>query len=135
MREPRRLYVQRNHRPTRRRFWRKNLRDNGDGTFGVDLNRNYGYFWGNDDNGSSPNPNSQTYRGPEPFSEPETRTMRDFVQAHDFFLHRTTTLSATCSFTLGLQQPVGRPFARHFWQTFYPRKPLQNGHLHRNRRL
>nr|MBP6812945.1 immune inhibitor A [Saprospiraceae bacterium] len=65
-------------------FWRKNLRDNGDGTFGVDLNRNYGYFWGNDDNGSSPNPNSQTYRGPEPFSEPETRTMRDFVLAHDF---------------------------------------------------
>ncbi len=65
-------------------FWRKNLRDNGDGTFGVDLNRNYGYFWGNDDNGSSPSPNSQTYRGPGPFSEPETRTMRDFVLAHDF---------------------------------------------------
>lgn len=65
-------------------FWRKNRRDNGDGTFGVDLNRNYGYFWGNDDNGSSPNPQSGTYRGPEPFSEPESRSMRDFVLAHDF---------------------------------------------------
>jgi carboxypeptidase T len=65
-------------------FWRKNRSDNGDGTFGVDLNRNYGYFWGNDDNGSSPNPNSQTYRGPSAFSEPETRTMRDFVLAHEF---------------------------------------------------
>jgi len=32
-------------------YWRKNRRDNGDGTFGVDLNRNYGYFWGNDDSG------------------------------------------------------------------------------------
>ncbi|HAD13606.1 MAG TPA: hypothetical protein DCF33_14365 [Saprospirales bacterium] len=65
-------------------LWRKNRRDNGDGTFGVDLNRNYGYFWGNDNNGSSPNPQSQTYRGPSAFSEPESRTMRDFVLAHDF---------------------------------------------------
>ncbi|MDO8366827.1 MAG: M14 family zinc carboxypeptidase [Saprospiraceae bacterium] len=65
-------------------YWRKNLRDNGDGTFGVDLNRNYGHFWGNDDSGSSPATNSQTYRGPAPFSEPETRTMRDFVRAHEF---------------------------------------------------
>jgi len=65
-------------------FWRKNRRNNGDGTFGVDLNRNYGYFWGNDDSGSSPNTNGQTYRGPAAFSEPETRTMRDFVRAHEF---------------------------------------------------
>jgi murein tripeptide amidase MpaA len=27
------------------RYWRKNRRNNG-GTFGVDLNRNYGYQWG-----------------------------------------------------------------------------------------
>ena len=65
-------------------YWRKNRRDNGDGSFGVDLNRNYSYFWGNDDNGSSPNTESGTYRGPGPFSEPETRTMRDFVLAHSF---------------------------------------------------
>lgn len=67
-------------------FWRKNRRDNGDGTYGVDLNRNYGYYWGNDNSGSSPNPGSDTYRGPEPFSEPETRTMRDFGRAHNFEL-------------------------------------------------
>ncbi len=65
-------------------FWRKNRRDNGNGSFGVDLNRNYSYFWGNDNSGSSPNPQSDTYRGPAPFSEPESRTMRDFVLAHDF---------------------------------------------------
>lgn len=65
-------------------YWRKNRRDNGDGSFGIDLNRNYSYFWGNDDNGSSPNPQSDVYRGPAAFSEPETRTMRDFVLAHDF---------------------------------------------------
>lgn len=67
-------------------FWRKNRRDNGDGSYGVDLNRNYGYFWGNDDSGSSPNTQSQTYRGPEAFSEPETRSMRDFVREHDFVI-------------------------------------------------
>ncbi len=65
-------------------FWRKNRRDNGDGTFGVDLNRNYGYEWGFDNNGSSPNPESQTYRGTAPFSEPETQNVRDFCNAHEF---------------------------------------------------
>lgn len=29
-------------------MWRKNRRNNGNGTFGVDLNRNYGYKWGYD---------------------------------------------------------------------------------------
>src|SRR5690606_21351726 len=43
------------------RLWRKNLRDNnGDGQIttgdGVDLNRNYPYKWGYDNEGSSPNP-------------------------------------------------------------------------------
>jgi Zinc carboxypeptidase len=55
------------------RLWRKNLRDNnGDGQIaagdGVDLNRNYAYKWGYDNEGSSPNPASETYRGPEPNS-------------------------------------------------------------------
>ena len=65
-------------------MWRKNRRDNGDGTFGVDLNRNYGWLWGLDDLGSSPNGGSETYRGAEPFSEPETQAMRDFCNAHAF---------------------------------------------------
>lgn len=65
-------------------FWRKNRRDNGDGTFGVDLNRNYGFQWGFDNTGSSPNTNSATYRGTAPFSEPETRMMRDFCFDHNF---------------------------------------------------
>ncbi len=65
-------------------YWRKNRRDNGDGTFGVDLNRNYGYQWGFNDEGSSPFPSSEVYRGPAPFSEPETRMMRDFCLQHAF---------------------------------------------------
>ena len=65
-------------------LWRKNRRLNDDGTYGVDLNRNYGFEWGYDNSGSSPNPSSQTYRGTEPFSEPETQAIRDFCNAHEF---------------------------------------------------
>ena len=61
------------------RNWRKNRRDNGDGSWGIDLNRNYGYQWGNDNVGSSPLPGSATYRGTAPFSEPETSVIRDFA--------------------------------------------------------
>ncbi len=61
-------------------MWRKNRRDNGGNVFGVDLNRNYGYEWGYDDLGSSGFPPSETYRGPAPFSEPETRALRDFLE-------------------------------------------------------
>ncbi|WP_127794440.1 M14 family metallopeptidase [Agromyces sp. LHK192] len=62
------------------RLWRKNLRDNdGDGQItgadGVDLNRNYPTKWGYDNEGSSPNPVSDTYRGPAPGSEPETQAL------------------------------------------------------------
>lgn len=67
-------------------LWRKNKRDNGDGTFGVDLNRNYGYEWGHDNNGSSPNTSSQTYRGQEAFSEPETQAIKWFCEQHEFDL-------------------------------------------------
>lgn len=63
--------------------WRKNRRDNG-GSYGVDLNRNYGFEWGYDDIGSSPDPTSNTYRGPSAFSEPETRMISDFCIAHEF---------------------------------------------------
>ena len=50
------------------RLWRKNLRDNnGDGRNvagdGVDLNRNFSFKWGYDNEGSSPAPGSETYRG------------------------------------------------------------------------
>ncbi len=65
-------------------MWRKNRRNNGDGSFGVDLNRNYGYQWGCDDDGSSPETGDPTYRGIAPFSEPETQALRDFIEANEF---------------------------------------------------
>ncbi|OWY25512.1 hypothetical protein C7N43_20125 [Sphingobacteriales bacterium UPWRP_1] len=65
-------------------MWRKNRRDNTDGTYGVDLNRNYGFLWGYDDNGSSPNTNSSTYRGTSAFSEPETQAVKMFCETKQF---------------------------------------------------
>ena len=65
-------------------MWRKNRRDNLDGSFGVDLNRNYGYNWGYDDDGSSPDPSGETYRGDVAFSEPETQLIRDFTNSRTF---------------------------------------------------
>lgn len=67
-------------------MWRKNRVNNGDGTFGVDLNRNYGYNWGFDNFGSSPNTNSDTYRGPSAFSERETQMIMRFCNTHTFLL-------------------------------------------------
>ena len=71
-------------------MWRKNRRDNLDGTFGVDLNRNYNGSE-NDDPlgdwsgaGSSDLTSSDTYCGVAPFSEPETQAVRDLARAHDF---------------------------------------------------
>ncbi len=65
-------------------LWRKNRRNNGDGTFGVDLNRNYSYQWGFDDAGSSPSTGSDVYRGPAPASEPEVAAMQAFSATRAF---------------------------------------------------
>jgi hypothetical protein len=64
--------------------WRKNREPNGDGSIGVDLNRNWGYMWGYDDIGSDPNPSGETYRGDAPFSELETQAIRDFMETYQF---------------------------------------------------
>ena len=66
--------------------WRKNRRENGDLTYGVDLNRNYSHKWGYDEEGSSGESMNETYRGTAPFSEPETQALRDLVQRQDFVI-------------------------------------------------
>lgn len=65
-------------------MWRKNRRQNGDGSYGVDLNRNFGYMWGINNTGSSGTPSSETYRGTAPFSEPETQAIKDFTNSKTF---------------------------------------------------
>jgi hypothetical protein len=62
--------------------WRKTLRDNNDnGTVdfpddGVDINRNWDWNWHEYDNDD---PSSQKYKGPYPWSEPETVAAREFI--------------------------------------------------------
>ncbi|MFU8842894.1 MAG: M14 family zinc carboxypeptidase [Bacteroidales bacterium] len=72
-------------------MWRKNIRDNnGSGTpeiyngapDGVDPNRNYGWEWGGQ--GTSGSFNSEIYRGPSAFSEPETQAVADLMINHHF---------------------------------------------------
>jgi len=71
------------------RLWRKNLRDNdGDGQItradGVDPNRNYPEHFGYDEEGSSSQISSDTYRGPSAGSEPETKAMMSLFDRADF---------------------------------------------------
>jgi hypothetical protein len=49
---------------------------------GVDLNRNYGAFWGGPGSGADPGIDDQTYRGPAPYSEPETQAVHQWSSAH-----------------------------------------------------
>jgi len=66
-------------------MWRKNRRNNG-GSYGVDLNRNFGpyAYWNSSNGGSSTTPSSDTYRGTAPFSEPETANIKDFLATKYF---------------------------------------------------
>jgi carboxypeptidase T len=65
---------------------RKNCRVTGASNFGIDLNRNYGFNWGIDDVGSSPNIEDDTYRGTAGFSEAETQIMKGFCESRNFKL-------------------------------------------------
>lgn len=74
-------------------WWRKNIHDNngnmaydpgsgGNGSDGIDLNRNYGYKWGYLN--ATATPSDITYHGTEAFSELETQAFRDFQDEHNF---------------------------------------------------
>lgn len=67
-------YVRKNRR-------KDNLKECGKWKMGVDLNRNYGYKWDfNPTHGGSNDPCESDYRGKEPFSEPETKAMKRFIE-------------------------------------------------------
>lgn len=77
-------------------MWRKTRSRNHPGSDacpGIDINRNYDHYWGT--TASAGNPCAITYEGPIPFSEPETRIVRDVVFQH---LDRTMMYLALHSF-------------------------------------
>ncbi|NEQ22084.1 MAG: DUF4347 domain-containing protein [Microcoleus sp. SIO2G3] len=63
--------------------WRKNTNPGDNSapfpTYGVDLNRNYDFLFGQVPGGSSGDPSDLTYRGPFAFSEPESQAARDYL--------------------------------------------------------
>jgi hypothetical protein len=67
---------------------------------GVDPNRNYGGFWGGP--GASSDPSNLTYRGPGPFSEPETQNVRELVSSR-----QVTTLITNHTFSNLVLRPPG----------------------------
>lgn len=116
-------------------YWRKNRRPNGDGTFGVDLNRNYSSLWSTSCSGST-RPTSDTYKGPGPASEPETQTMLSLATSRRFAkvldLHssgREVLVSYACSnFALAPYfTQVGAELSRRMGYGGHTRRPSAQG--------
>lgn len=87
------------------KMWRKNRTRNADGTYGVDLNRNYGYQWGT--GGSSASPSSDTYKGTAPFSEIESTAVKNYVEANE----NINILLSFHSFSKLILYPWGHKYA------------------------
>jgi|GEM_PF-3509573 len=90
-------------------YWRKNRRkvgvkvdknNNSYGVYGVDLNRNFPINW---EQGNS-NLNSETYHGPNPFSEAETNAIKVLCDSIDF-----TTSMDWHSYSNSILYPWGSP--------------------------
>ena len=64
------------------RLWRKTRSPQSGGAIGVDMNRNHSVAWGLDNQGSSPDPTSDIFRGPTPASEVEIKNIEAWHLAH-----------------------------------------------------
>ncbi|XP_018574461.2 zinc carboxypeptidase [Anoplophora glabripennis] len=64
---------------TNDRLWRKTRTPYTDSCFGVDANRNWGYYWNT--GGTSDDPCSEVYGGPTAFSETSTKSLSEFISA------------------------------------------------------
>ncbi|UJA19631.1 peptidase M14 [Thermoleophilia bacterium SCSIO 60948] len=101
--------------------------------FGVDPNRNYGGFWGGPGatppGGTPPGDLAQDYRGPGPFSEPETRNVKALVSKR-----QVTTLITNHTFSdLVLRPPglqaAGRPIDEKVAKRLGAAMAAENGYL------
>jgi murein tripeptide amidase MpaA len=98
------------------RLWRKNMADNngndilGEPADGVDPNRNFATNWGRDNEGSSDDPTSETFRGSGPDSEPETQAMKNLWNRVDFtFQKNDHTAAELLLYPQGFQQYTPTP--------------------------
>ncbi|XP_041977468.1 zinc carboxypeptidase-like [Aricia agestis] len=67
------------------RYWRKTRSRSANGCFGADPNRNWDHNWGQYSSSNRPC-DYQTYAGSKPFSEAETRALRDYLSTIDNLL-------------------------------------------------
>jgi len=67
---------------------------------GVDPNRNYGGLWGGP--GASTDPTAQDYRGPGPFSEPETQNIQQLISTR-----QVTTMITNHTYSALVLRPPG----------------------------
>ena len=99
----------------------------GAASIGVDPNRNYGGFWGGP--GASTDPTAEDYRGPGPFSEPETRNIRSFISRR-----QVTAFITNHSFTgLVLRPPgissQGKPVDEKIFKRLGAKMASENGYV------
>jgi hypothetical protein len=93
---------------------------------GVDPNRNYGGFWGGP--GAATDPTDQTYRGPGPFSEPETRNVRKLLSRNQVTgLITNHTYSNLVLRPPGIQAQ-GEPFDEEIYKALGDSMAAQNGY-------
>ena len=93
---------------------------------GVDPNRNYGGFWGGP--GAGTDPLAQDYRGPAPFSEPESENIRQLISGR-----QVVTMITNHTFSdLVLRPPgiaaQGDPFDETVYKALGDAMAAQNGY-------
>uniref|UniRef100_A0A182M5M4 Peptidase M14 domain-containing protein n=1 Tax=Anopheles culicifacies TaxID=139723 RepID=A0A182M5M4_9DIPT len=65
------------------RRWAKTRTVQQDGNIGVNLESNFDAQWGSATSHSALNPSGLLYRGSEPFSEPESRAIKELLDSHE----------------------------------------------------
>ena len=112
-------------------LWRKNTNQNYCGatseTRGVDLNRNFTYFWNTTVNGSSGEQCEQTYRGPSPASEPETQAVEAYVKSLFPDVRGDMESDAAPSDTAGLHLDIHSAGGMILWPWGHTTAPAPNG--------
>ncbi|WP_336921580.1 M14 family zinc carboxypeptidase [Aquipuribacter sp. SD81] len=93
---------------------------------GTDLNRNYGGLWGGP--GASTSWSSDTYRGDDPFSEPETRNIKNLIGTRSV----TTLITNHTYSNLWLRPPgvaaTGAPLEEPMYKELGARATAHNGY-------
>jgi hypothetical protein len=86
----------------------------------VDMNRNYGFGWGE----------SPPFQGSAPFSEPETRNMRDLISSRQVTTFLTMHTCLANMLYPPLQHKAGLPQDIDRFRAFADAMSLQNGYPH-----